>query len=431
MKVSTADLKHLARRFLGLDYADDVPLSPVQRRSLRLLYYNAAFALFSDAAITNYTNLFLVALKATNAQIGLLGALSQVFTAIAPLPAALLAERSHAYRLHIVLPNLIARLGFILLMVLPFFQIGQAAVGIAIAIFAGRAFLVSWSTAPWTAFVGRLVPLDLRARYFAARNFIGGLATIAGTLLAGQVIGGLGFPLGYQVIFLLSLLIGLLATWTFWRIPSPAAAARAASAEPQAQPHQASWIARVGGIVSPRQTFGRYLICGCALAFAVNIGGPFIQVYQVRELGFAAGTIGLLVALEQITNISAQRVYGSVIFARFGELRVMMVLRFLTALVPLAWIFVRDPIAAVPVVVLAGAIWSGHELANFNHLLRFTPEDRRASFVAVQTFAVSVCAAAGPALGGVLSDLIGYQALFGLSVALRVVAATMLVILVR
>ncbi len=429
MKASIATFKHIARRLLGLDYIDDVALPPTQRYGLRLLYYNGALALFSEAAINNYTNLFLVALRASNAQIGLLGTLSQAFAALAPLPAALLAERSKAYRLHIVLPNFIARLGFILLAALPLLPLGQFAAIVAIWLLAGRAFATSWSTAPWTAFVGQLVPLELRARYFAARNFLGGLATITGTLIAGQVISTLGFPLGYQVVFILSLAIGLAASWTFWRIPAPPQAG-AGARDPVAQA-VAHWFSQIWEIVSPRHIFGRYLWCGCALAFAVNIGGPFIQVYQVRELGFAAGTIGILVSLEQVVNILAQRVYGTFVFAKLGELRAMKVLRFSTALVPLAWIFVRDPLAAVPVVMLAGTIWSGHELANFNNVLRFTPEHRRASFVAVQTFAVSVCAAAGPALGGVLSELIGYQALFGLSAVLRVLAAAMLVALVR
>jgi MFS family permease len=422
-------MRELARRLFGLDYADDVPLDAERRRGLDLLYWNAAFALFSDAAVANYTSVFLVALKATNAQIGLLGALAQVFTAISPLPAAFVTERTGAYKANVIWPNLIARLGFIALAALPFLQIGQSAVGVAIAIFAARAFLTSWSSAPWTAFVGKLVPMNIRANYFSARNFIGGLATIVGALLAGQVITALGYPIGYSAIFIISLVIGLGAMVTFARIPFREERPSAHAAQPGRPAGSA--FADLRAILNPRTPFGRFLVCSCALAFAVNIGGPFIQVYQVKVLGFTAALLGVLVSLELAVSIVMGRVYGAYVISRFGDFRVMRVLRFLTALVPLAWIFVQSPVAAGLVGVIAGVIWSGHELANFNCLLEITPDARRATYIAAHTFAVSLFAAAGPALGGVLTDVIGYQPLFALSAALRVAAAILLVILVK
>jgi MFS family permease len=431
--------RNFARRLFGLDYADDMPLSPEKRRGLSYLYYNAVFALFADAAVANYTNVFLVALRATNTEIGLLATLTQVATAIAPVPGAALAERTGAYKASVIWPNLIGRLGFVALALLPLLSFGQAAgnqiaIGLAIAIFAARAFLASWSVAPWTAFVGRLVPMNIRANYFAARNFIGGIATIVGALLAGQVITSFGYPLGFQVVFIVSALVGIGATVTFARIPfqeeKPNLRLRGPS-KSSLQSRARATLTRLGDMMTVRTTFGRFLISSCALAFAVNIGGPFIQVYQVKVLGFTAALIGVLVSFELGVNIVMQRVYGSFVISRFGDFRVMRALRFLTCLIPLAWIFVTSPLAAAVVGVMAGLIWSGHELANFNCLLEITPENRRANYIAVHTFAVSIFAALGPAIGGVLTDAIGYQALFALSAALRVLAAVLLVVLVK
>ncbi len=428
-------MKQLFRRALGLDYADDVPLDPNRRTGLNLLYWNAAFALASEAAIANYANVFLVALKATNAQIGLLSTATQLFTALAPVPAAALAERTGAYKASVVIPNLIARSGFVALIALPFFQLGQSAVGIAIAIFALRAFMQSWSIAPWMAFVGKLVPLNIRANYFAARNFVGGIATILGALLAGQIITAFGYPAGFQIAFVLSLLIGMGATWTFWRIPL-----KETKPDGSDKSDRSDWRKVLNlqtllpnfSAFSTKTTFGRFLMCSCALAFAVNIGGPFIGVYQVKELGFTAATIGVLASVELGINIVMQRVYGSTLIPRFGDFRVMRVLRYLTCLVPLAWATgISSPVAAIPVVVIAGAIWSGHELANFNVLLEISPEQNRASYIATYTFAVSMFTALGPALGGVLTDLIGYQPLFAISAALRLGAAILLTLVVR
>jgi MFS family permease len=431
-------MKPIVKRVLGLDYADDVPLEPERRKGLDLLYWNAAIAMFAEAAAANYTTLYLIALRATNTQIGLLGTLIQIFTALAPIPSAVVTERTGAYKANVIVPNLIARAGFIALIALPFFQIGEATIGIAIAIFAARAFLQSWSTAPWTAFVGKLVPMNIRANYFSGRNFIGGIASIIGALLAGQVIGALGFPAGYQAVFLVSLLVGLLATYSFWIIPFKEQ--RTKNQEPRIKIEDqhsklsiqnSQLISNLRSQFNLKTTFGRYLLCSCALAFGVGVGGPFIQVYQVKDLGFTAAIVGIILSIELGVNIIAQRVYGAVIITRFGDFRVMKFLRFLTPLVPLLWLFVHDPIAAGFVSAIAGLTWSGHELANFNCLLEITPEDKRASYIATHTFAVSMAAAVGPAIGGVLSDVIGFQPLFALSAILRFAAAVLLVVLVK
>ena len=79
----------------------------------------------------------------------------------------------------------------------------------------------------------------------------------------------------------------------------------------------------------------------------------------------------------------------------------------------------------------SGAMWSGHDLANFNVQLELVPEKNRANLIAVNTVVTSLCAALGPAIGGVLTDTIGYHPVFIISVILRLVAALMLVLLMR
>ncbi len=417
----------LLRRFFGFDYADDQPLTKQTRRGLTYMYWDGAFSLFGDASSANYVNLFLVQLKASNTEIGFLATLTQILTALAPLPGALAAERSGRYRWHVLAPATFARVLWFVLALLPVFSLGAAGVPIAILLFGARAFLMSWLAAPWTVFVGALVPAHLRAGYFAMRNFGGGIATILGALLAGQLITGLGYPLGYQVVFVLSGVAGLIACVLFGRIPFDTPA----RAEPPRAEARTTLFSNVRGLFSGQPKFARYLICNCALALAVGIGGPFIQVYQVRDLGFTAGAIGLLASVELIANIVMQRVYGGVIMPKYGEFRVMRLLRYLTALVPLLWLVAQSPAAGIPIVILAGAIWSGHELANFNGLLTVTPEAGRANFIALHTFATALCAAVGPAIGGALVDSIGFFPLFAASAGLRFGAGALLSLLLR
>jgi MFS family permease len=306
--------KTYLRRLIGLNYGDAETLHTEQRRSLRHMYLNGFFANFSDGASGNYTSLFMVALGASDSQVGLLTTLIQALGAMAPLPGAYIAERTHRYRDTILWPSLAARFGYIILFALPLFQIGQPIIAAAIIIYSLRSFLNSLVGAPWTAAMGQMVPISL---------------------------------------------------------------------------------------------------------------------YQVRVLHFSAATIGMLVSVELATNIVMQRVYGSVFIPRFGDYRVMRTLRLATAVVPLAWLFVTSPLAGALIGLFSGLIWSGHDLANFNGLLEVTPAARRASYIAVHTVTTSLSAAIGPAIGGVLTGVIGYHPLFLASGILRILSAILLLILVR
>ena len=429
----------LLRQLIGLDYADSEPLPAERRQHLRDTYANGVFSQVADGATANYHTLFLLALHASDAQIGLLATLSQVLTALAPLPGAWLAERIRDYRRAVLGEAVLARLAFLALIPLPLLFRDQPsiAVGIAIAVFSIRAFLFSASGAPWTALMGQLIPAHVRAAFFSARNFAGGLAVILGTFAMGQIITALGFPAGYMAMFALAVGLGLVASYYFARVPASAYAnasrpdVRDAPDAPDAAASKAKPAGSTIRDVLRHGQFVRYTLCACVLNFAVMLSGPYIQLFQVRVLGFSASTIGAMVSFELVTNIAMQRVYGSVFIRRFGDFRVMRVLRLATALVPVAWAFVVDPLTGLLASASAGIVWSGHELANFNGLLAVTPETNRANYIAVNTVAVALFGALGPAVGAALVGVIGYQNLFLLSAGLRFLAGVLFIVLVR
>jgi MFS family permease len=422
------------RNLLGLNYAEDTntKLLPEQKRGLNNLYVNGVFGMFSENAAANYTNLFLLSLNASNTQIGLLNTLSQIVTAIMPLPGASVAERTGAYRKIIFWPNVWARLAFLLLAALPLLGVWAGATAntlvlLAIGLMVLRAMFSQFTSAAWTAFVGKLVPRTMRVQYFSARTFAMSIASMAGTLTAGWLIAQFAAPLGYQIVFGMACVVGLLASFMFWRIPPTQFPGRAEAHDATPQ----SSISGLTTLLATNPTFLRYTVAAGVLALAVGVGGPFIQVYMAKGLGFSAAQVGLTVSAEMLSSLLMGRVFGSIIFAKFGDFRVMRLLRFFTALVPLGWVFIRDPFWGVLNQLLAGVVWSGHELAAFNGLLAVTPEQNRARFIALNALVVSVCGAVGPALGGVLSEVMGYQPLFALSAALRFVAAILFFVLVK
>jgi len=100
-------------------------------------------------------------------------------------------------------------------------------------------------------------------------------------------------------------------------------------------------------------------------------------------------------------------------------------------MIPIIWLFVQSPLGGVLASIYSGSVWSGHDLANFNVQLDLAPEKNRASYIAVNTVLTSLCAAIGPAIGGVITDAIGYSPLFVASAVLRFGAALMLLLVLR
>jgi len=100
-------------------------------------------------------------------------------------------------------------------------------------------------------------------------------------------------------------------------------------------------------------------------------------------------------------------------------------------LMPWAWALIRSPWHVVPINLVAGFLWAGYELANFNFLLILTPEDRRPRYSAVYQIVVTVALAGGAALGGIVAQRWGYTPVFVLSGIGRLCAALLFARFVR
>lgn len=72
--------------------------------------------------------------------------------------------------------------------------------------------------------------------------------------------------------------------------------------------------------------------------------------------------------------------------------------------------------------LVAGFLWAGFTLANFNMLLLLTPDDQRHRAAALYQTAVFTSAVIGPLIGGYLADNVGYSMVFTASGVGRLLA---------
>ena len=91
------------------------------RRNLRWFWFDGLFSSASDNIIITYMTLYVLALGATRAQIGIMSALSSLSATLLLLPGALLVERfSHRREITLLFGGGIARLAILLNCLDPF-----------------------------------------------------------------------------------------------------------------------------------------------------------------------------------------------------------------------------------------------------------------------------------------------------------------------
>lgn len=395
---------------------------------MRYFLFDGFFATASDSFYLNFIPLFALAYGASSGAIGVMTAVANLLGTIALFPGARIAEVVKRRRpVVVVTGGGVGRVVLIVLVVLPLFLMSPAAaIVVIIAINGIRSFTGNLGNPAWTAFTADLVPPFMRSRYFGNRNTMMGLAALVFTPIAGWMISaGNGlqrFPrFGYQIVFLFALVFGMASTTCFNRIPEPP---RSAPARPR---ERHSSLRRSLGANRP---FVGFIASALVWNLALQVAGPFFNVYIVTGLGGSDAQVGLAAGVSNLTNL-----IGLWIFARLADRRgsywVQKVTGFLIPLLPLAWVFAAHPWNIYLINTASGFLWAGYNLANFNLLLDYTPEGERPRAVALYQTVVFGSAVAGPLIGGFLADVASFKLVFLLSAIGRWIGAFLFIWLVH
>ncbi len=398
--------RRAARRFTwGGEWA--LPLPQAVKRNLTWFFFDGLFAAASDNIIVTYLSLYLLALGATRAQIGLTSSFSSLSAAILLLPAAFLVERvGHRQELTILFGGILGRFMVLLLACLPLMLQGQALIFAGMALAVLRDAFGNLGYPAWMSLTGAVVPLEGRGRYFGARNFAMGVAGITLVYLMGELITRLPVPTGYQLALGLAFFLGLISTYCFWHLRDPEDGVRAR--EPEATPF--SVVTMLKDIWSRPAFLALSLVMGL-WNLSLNIAGPFFSVYMVEGLHFSAVMVGAATIVSNIAGLLVQPRVGA-LSDRWGPRRVQLISMLFIPALPAAWIFITRFWHVVALNIFSGALWGAFNLVSFNLLLTLTPSSRRARYSAFYQMMVTLSLAGGAALGSWIVTVWGYKAVF-------------------
>lgn len=414
-------VRRYERRWRPPGLAPGQRMGDPERHGMLMFWLDGLFANISESFVGPYLSLYLLALGASGAEVGVLTSVTGLVGALMFLPGARLAERSPNYRRVVVATSLVARGVLPLLLAVPWVLRGQMAVAAVILLAALRTAGSQLGVPAWTAFSAMIVPPSMRGRYFASRTFAMSLAALVVVPLAGRLISALGAPQGYQVSFGLALAAGLAATLAYSRIPLPRAQAASGPAPGLS----------LGGMVAAlrrQPAFLRLCLTTMVLNLGVQLAAPYFNVYMVRDMGLTAGFIGLTTTVSTAFDLVGQRFFGPFV-DRHGLRRTMALTSPLIACLPFTWLFVRQGWQIFPINVVGGFAWAGYNLAVFNYLLASTPDEQRPLYSAIYNTLNGLTTIVGPLLGGVLFGAFGFPACLVASFVGRAMGAALIILL--
>jgi MFS family permease len=406
------------------------PQHDVVERNIRVNIYHGMVSFMALNLAAPFIGIFAVKTGASDFQVGLLSSGPALVSLLSLIPAGQFMDRQARKRDMVTRFILLHRLFYLLIAAIPFFNGDRRA---WLLVFAVALMNVPASAANigWQAFISKVVPIARRADAFAARSRLMNLAGTLIVLVTGRIIDFVGFPLGYQVVFALAFLVSLGEVWVLRRVDEPSGdQADDASAGVRFPPVRAGTAAAArvaGGFTGLRtafhdvlreERFVTYTLASIVFYLCWQTPWPLFTLYQVKVLGANNMWISLL----SLTNTGGTLIgYG--FWARkcnqYGNLTTLFLSSLGIFIVPVAYAVSKSLLTVTVFNLLAGAIFSGVNLALFNQLLEVTPETNKATYIAYYTTAVNGAAIAAPMLGVSLLSLLGFFWAFIACAALR------------
>lgn len=385
------------------------------QKNLRWLWFDGLFASASDNIMLNYVSLYILSLGASEFQIGLMSSLSSFTAALMLFLGAILAERiGHHKEITVLSGGFMGRLCVLMLVFVPILFDGANVVWIAIGFSVLRDGFGNLGYPSWMSVLNETIPLEGRGRFFGSRNFVMGITGMITTLAAGEIITLFVHQTGYQIVLAAAFVLGLASSYSFFKLktePTIKRIGRGTSLSLKAIP----------GLLKGHPQFVALMLTAGLWNFAINISGPFFSVYMVKDLHFTASLVGLTNVATALSGLLVLNGVGG-LADRLGPRKLQIYSMILIPLLPVMWIFAREPWHVVLINIFGGTIWAAFNLTSFNLMLNSIPKDKVPSYSALYQIMVTLSLALGAILGSALITRYGFILLLIASAVVRVIA---------
>jgi MFS family permease len=392
------------------------------------LYWDVAWFGVAFGSTLSFLPVFATRLGATGWQLGLLTAGPALVGVLFTLPAGHWIEDRPLSRA-VTQTAFWQRLGFLCLIPLPLVlpsasQVWAVLLLMLLMAIPGTALMVGFN-----ALLAATVPPEARGQVVGRRNSLLAATIMLAFVLSGWILDHLSFEWGYAAVFAIGALGAGLSTFHLSRIQEPEIPHfQGRPLQDHAHPGRGVGVAggtsyrlavatrlwlnrrlRVGTIFGPISgPYWGVLLAFFLFHFTQWLPTPLFSIFLVREVTLTDGEISWINAAFYLPLLIFSPMLEP-LSRRFGNYRLTVIGGLLLGTYPLLVALSYDLIPLIIASIIIGLIWAIMSGSLVNRLLELTPEDHRASHLAIYNMALNVAILLSTMFGPLLADLVGLR----------------------
>ena len=261
----------------------------------------------------------------------------------------------------------------------------------------------------YTRIQQKIYPDALRGKLMAYVRAGRVAAILVVTPLAGWALD----HLGYQVLFPLGAVVGIVAALIFTRIRLD---------EGRLPPRETKALTDLWRILREDRRFSYYLLSFVVYGAGTLMAWTLYPLVQVDRLGLTYSQLGLLGLIQSIFWLAGYLVWGRLVDRR-GGLFVLRATCGVAIFTPLIYVFATEAWMLAPAFAVMGIISAGWDMGLINSAIQLADPERVTEYAAIQTSVVGIRGIVAPLIGVWLLRLgMADNGVFLLSAGLMVIA---------
>ncbi len=382
----------------------------VEDRNYRNLMWSGLWFGPVDGGIFNFLPVFLARLGASASLISLLTSAPSFLGILTYLPGGAYVERQRDLIRVLVRAVLISRLFYPLIALVPLIVPGDLQPPAIVLLWTLASLPSAIHIPAFAAMMQRAIPAERRARFNGTRWGLMSLVSGSAIALFGFMLDRTSFPLGYQIVFMVSFVAALLNTYYFSKVEIAPIERRDRAADATA-PHAPGYWARLHHFLdefAAHPLFVRFNVSSFSFRVALMMPAGLYSIYWVKGLQANDSWIGLRGTAGYAALVLGYWLWGR-LTNRIGHRGLLLACGLGGALYPITTALAPSVEWLLPAAALWGITISGIDIGLFDMMLIAAPPGRAPSFAALANVLNNIALAVGPLLGAALANLTGIQ----------------------
>lgn len=329
----------------------EIKISEKERqKSLDLSIREGSYSNVPTSLAENYMTPFALALNASPLQIGFLSSISGLAAPLSQFFSSrfLLKYNRKKIVLNFVLLSALMWIPVAVISLFMKFNIFSSYLPVLLIVFYSLLVSLSGFAYPaWFSWMGDLVPIGIRGRFFSKRNKILGSVGLITVIFAGFFLDffktkGL-ILIGFAILFSISCIFRLIARQRIKKMRSVRFK------------FNKGYYFSIFAFLKRMDNYGKFAIYQTFFNFAVMFASPFFAVYMLNELKFSY-TVFMLVSISSTVFYLLFVPFAGKFSDKYGNVKLMFIAHLFFILTPILWVFFDEPLLLVLLPQLSAGI---------------------------------------------------------------------------